>query len=76
MKRFCIDAVCSEVVHLSGQLQDCHISEESLKLEGSSRNDRSLKYGELRTRVQSFTISFNAESFHEMTCNDHTHRRI
>jgi len=39
----------SEVVHLSGQFQDCHISEESLKLEGSSRNDRSLRYGELWT---------------------------
>ena len=41
--------LCSEVVHLSGQFQDCHISEESLKLEGSNRNDRSLRYGELWT---------------------------
>jgi hypothetical protein len=33
----------SDVAHLSGQFQDCHINEESLELEGSSKNDRSLK---------------------------------
>jgi hypothetical protein len=35
--------LCSEVVHLSGQFQDWHLHEESLELEGSSKNDRSLK---------------------------------
>ena len=33
----------SDVVHLSGQFQGCHTNEESLELEGSSKNDRSLK---------------------------------
>ena len=41
-KRFYMILI-SDVAHLSGQFQDCHINEESLELEGSSKNDRSLK---------------------------------
>ena len=56
-------------MHLSGQLQGCHINEESLELEGSSKNDRSLKTWRVVDMDAKSNNNFNAvmHLFHNET---------